>query len=73
MADLLGDLGGLQARAGDLGERHRGYGVRAVHYRTARTAMADALAEVLGDDLTDERREAWNRATMLITELMQTT
>lgn len=73
MVELLGDLGGLEVRAGELGDRHRSYGVRAAHYRTARAVMAEALDEVLGAAFTDERRDAWNRATMLITELMQTT
>lgn len=72
MVDLLGDLDGLEPRAADLGARHRGYGVKAAHYRVARTLMAETLDEVLGDEFTDERRDAWNRATMLITELMQT-
>lgn len=72
MVDLLGDLGGLEARAAELGERHVGYGVRAAHYRVARQVMLDTLDEVLGDELDPSARVAWERATMLITELMQT-
>ena len=71
MIELLGDLPALDRRAGELGERHRGYGVRAAHYRIARTVMIDTLHEVLGDAFGDEQEAAWNRATMLITELMQ--
>lgn len=71
MVELLGDLPGLEARAADLGSRHRGYGVRAGHYRVARDVMRETLDEVLGDEFSDEARDAWERATMLITELMQ--
>ena len=42
----------LDARARALGARHRGYGVRAGHYRLAREVMVDSLTAVLGDDFT---------------------
>lgn len=71
MVELLGNLGGLEQRAAELGDRHRGYGVKAAHYRVARTVMVDALGAVLGEQFTPARQDAWNRATMLITELMQ--
>lgn len=73
MVELLGDLGALDARARALGERHRGYGVRAAHYRVALDVMLATLEEVLGPDFTPEDRDAWRRATNLITELMQST
>lgn len=72
MVDLLNDLGALDERARDLGDRHRAYGVRAAHYRLAQTVMLATLGEVLGEDLTEADRTAWTRATNLITELMQT-
>ena len=71
MVELLGDLSALDGRAAELGARHRGYGVSAVHYRYARDAMLAALEEVLGDDFGPEERAAWSRASSLITELMQ--
>lgn len=71
MVELLADLGALDERARALGERHRGYGVRATHYRVALEVMLDTLDEVLGADFGPEDREAWRRATSLITELMQ--
>lgn len=71
LTSLLSDLGSLDARARDLGARHRGYGVRAAHYRIARTVMVDTLHEVLGDDFGPDEQDSWNRATSLITELMQ--
>lgn len=71
LTSLLSDLSSLDARARDLGARHRGYGVRAAHYRVARSVMVDALHEVLGDEFGPAEEDAWNRATSLITELMQ--
>jgi nitric oxide dioxygenase len=71
LLELIEDLPGLSARAAELGERHRGYGVRAPHYRVARQVMLDTLDEVLGAEFDAEHRAAWERATMLVTELMQ--
>lgn len=71
MTCLLSDIASLDARARDVGERHRRHGVRAAHYRVARTVMAETLHEVLGPDFGPVEEEAWNRATSLITELMQ--
>ena len=70
MVTLLNDLDTLEPRAQELGARHRGYGVRAGHYRVAREVMAATLREVLGDEFGAEQEEAWNRATSLISELM---
>ncbi|MEZ5139370.1 MAG: globin domain-containing protein [Acidimicrobiales bacterium] len=71
MGELLGDLATLDARAAELGRRHRGYGVRAGHYPVARAVMAETVREVLGESFGPEEQAAWERATMLITELMQ--
>jgi hemoglobin-like flavoprotein len=70
MVALLNDLDGLDQRARELGARHRGYGVRAAHYRIARETMAETLHEVLGAGFGDDDEAAWNRATSLIAELM---
>ena len=71
MTWLLSDIASLDARARDVGARHRRHGVRAAHYRIARTVMAETLHEVLGEEFGPVEEEAWNRATSLITELMQ--
>lgn len=71
LVELIGDLPDLERRAGALGARHRGYGVRAADYRLARRLMLETLDEVLGDAFDSRRRMAWERATMLVTELMQ--
>jgi nitric oxide dioxygenase len=70
MVALLNDLGTLDARAQELGARHRGYGVRSGHYRIARDVMAATLRDVLGDEFGPDQEAAWNNATSLITELM---
>lgn len=70
MVSMLRDIDSLDERARVLGERHRGYGVVAAHYRIAREVMADTLREVLGDDFGPDEEAAWNRATSLIAELM---
>jgi hemoglobin-like flavoprotein len=72
MVSLLGDLPSLDARARELGTRHRGYGVRAGDYRLVREVMADTLRDVLGDGFGPEEAAAWDRATNLIAELMLT-
>ena len=68
---LIRNLDELEAEAGTLGARHRGYGVRATHYRIARDAMTGSLEDLLGDEFTAPDREAWGRAYDLIAELMQ--
>ena len=73
MVELLDDLPALEGRARALGDRHRGYGVRAAHYRMARDLMAVTLDEVLGDEFGPYERQAWTRASSLISELMQST
>lgn len=70
MVAMLHDLASLDARARELGARHRGYGVRAGHYRIAREVMVTSLREVLGDEFGPEQEAAWNNATSLISELM---
>lgn len=71
MTFLLDDISSLDARARAIGERHRRHGVRAAHYRVARSVMAETLHEVLGEEFGPVEEDAWNRATSLITELMQ--
>lgn len=70
MVSLLDDLGTLEVRARELGDRHRGYGVRAGDYRLAREVMVASIHDVLGEDFGSDEEAAWNRATSLIAELM---
>ena len=53
-----------------LGERHRGYGVRAPHYRLMGRAMLAALGAALGERWTADVEEAWSLAYNLTAETM---
>jgi hemoglobin-like flavoprotein len=55
-----------------LGQRHRGYGVRAAHYRAARIALLASLGANLGPDWTPEVEEAWRLGYELAAEVMMT-
>ena len=70
LVGLLGNLEALEQRAGDLGQRHRGYNVRAGHYEAARQCMEAAIDDVLGEDFDASTRVAWARAYNLVAELM---
>lgn len=63
-------LSDLTAHTRDLGVRHAGYGVRAVHYRAVGDALLGALAAVLGDEFDEATRQAWALAYNLVAETM---
>ena len=71
LVDSLDELPDLALQGRALGARHRGYGVRAAHYRAVRTALIEALSASLGDAFTDEHAEAWRQAYDLMAEVMQ--
>jgi len=55
----------------DLGRRHVDYGVKDEHYDTVASALIWTLGEGLGDDFTDEVKEAWVETyTILATTMM---
>jgi hemoglobin-like flavoprotein len=53
-----------------LGRRHGEYGVRAIDYDRVREALFGALASELGDQFTDELRDAWEEAYALTASVM---
>ena len=53
-----------------LGVRHSGYGVEAGHYDTVGGALIKTLGQGLGDEFTDEVREAWVAAYGLLAQTM---
>ncbi len=55
----LDTLGELVPAVQNLGKRHVGYGVKAEHYDTVGAALLDTLAKGLGDDFTEQTKEAW--------------
>jgi hemoglobin-like flavoprotein len=63
-------LDSFAARACALGERHRGYGVHAAHYRLMGDALLGALAAGMGEGWTAEVDEAWRLAYNLTAETM---
>ncbi len=66
----IADLDEFCSAAAALGARHRGYGVRARHYRTMGDALLASLAAGLGDGWTPAVEEAWTLAYSLISESM---
>jgi nitric oxide dioxygenase len=53
-----------------LGERHRQYGVQAVHYDVVGSVLIETLDELLADASTDEVLDAWKSAFRLISSIM---
>ena len=55
----------------DLGVRHAGYGVKDEHYDTVAEALLWTLGQGLGDDFTDEVKEAWTAAYVVLATTMK--
>jgi hemoglobin-like flavoprotein len=55
----------------DLGRRHIDFGVRPEHFPVMRTALMDTLAESLGEDFSEEVREAWEGAFDVLANVMK--
>ena len=66
----LDTLGELVPAVQSLGKRHVGYGVEAAHYDTVAAALLDTLAKGLGDDFTEEAKEAWTITYTTLAKLM---
>lgn len=56
---MLDSLDKLVPILQQLGARHAGYGVEASHYETVGKALLTTLSQGLGDDFTDQVKEAW--------------
>ncbi|MDQ8179795.1 globin family protein [Pelagicoccus sp. SDUM812005] len=65
--NLEGIVGAVQA----MGKRHSGYGVKDQHYETVGTALIWTLGQGLGDDFTDETKEAWIATYTLLATTMK--
>lgn len=66
----LNDLETIVPAVEDLGIRHAGYGVTAGHYGTVGSALLWTLEKGLGEQFTDEVREAWTAAYTLLSTTM---
>src|SRR5690606_4628495 len=67
----LRNLSTLVPAIEDPGHRYCGYGVKPAHYDTVGPALLWTLETGLGDACTDETREAWTRAYVILAEVMQ--
>ena len=64
-------LTGILTSVRALGARHAAYGVRDEHYETVGEALLWTLGEALGEDFTDEMREAWATAYTILATAMK--
>ena len=71
IVDAVSDLPGLIARTAPLGQRHRAYGAKPLHYRLVGECLLASLADQLGEDWTPEVARAWTLAYRLVAETMQ--
>ena len=55
----------------DLGRRHVGYGVQDEHYEPVGAALLATLAKALGEQFSDEVRDAWSSAYGLLSSAMK--
>jgi len=61
----------LEAPLMQLGQRHRGYGVKAADFEPVAAALLTTLAHRLGDEFDDEARTAWTAVYLRAAEAMQ--
>ena len=54
-----------------LGERHVGYGVNDEHYDTVAAALLWTLGQGLGEAFTDDVKEAWTTAYVILATTMK--
>lgn len=55
---------------GRLGQNHVNYGVEPEDYTAMKNVLLETMAQQLGDDFSEEAREAWEAAYERIAELM---
>lgn len=55
----------------NLGERHVNYGVKDEHYDTVAAALLWTLGQGLGDAFTDDVKEAWTAAYVILATTMK--
>lgn len=67
----LENLDDLVPAVQDLGIRHAGYGVEDEHYDTVAAALLWTLGQGLGDEFTDEVKEAWTEAYIVLATIMK--
>ena len=68
--DRIEDGAWLTETLGAMGRKHVGYGVRDEMYDWVGEALLQTLAEIAGDDWSDDLHEAWAAAFGAIRDLM---
>jgi methyl-accepting chemotaxis protein len=68
----LNDLPGLVPVLQNLGKRHAGYGVKDADYQTVAGALLKTRGQGLGDDFTEEVKQAWTEVYGVMAEVMIT-
>ncbi|MRI33092.1 hemin receptor [Endozoicomonas sp. OPT23] len=53
-----------------MGKQHEEYGVEASHYQTVAEALLWTLEQGLGDDFTEEVKEAWTATYVIVADTM---
>jgi hemoglobin-like flavoprotein len=71
VVNSLDKLDSIVPAVQDLGVRHIAYGVKDEHYDTVATALLWTLAQGLGDDFTDEIKDAWATAYVILADTMK--
>ena len=66
----LNDLERILPVIRELGRRHTGYGVEPRHYETVAAALLWTLEQGLGDDFTNDTKQAWATAYGLLSSTM---
>lgn len=64
------DLESIIPAVEDLGKRHVGYGVTEDHYTTVAEALLWTLGQGLGDDFTEDVKDAWTETYTLLAGVM---
>ena len=67
----LDNLEAVVPAAQESGVRHAGYGVKDEDYNTVAEALLWTLGKGLGDDFTDEVKEAWTEAYVVLSTTMK--
>ncbi len=66
----LDQIDQLRADIAAMGVRHKGYGVKTMHYRVVGDALMWTLRQGLGKEWTTETEEAWSTCYQFISNIM---
>lgn len=61
----------IEADLAELGARHRGYGVKEIHYQIVGASLIEELSSYFGPRWTPELQQTWEQAFKLVAGIMQ--